>query len=70
MISIENFIENFYQINSNFKNLAPWEITNKLEEITSEIIQSLSNDYIINGSIAIHKNAIVGTGAILKGMLE
>lgn len=69
MIQIENFIENFYENNSIFNQLNPWEITNQLEKILVDMMKNLSEDFIVNGNIAIHKNAEIENGAILKGRI-
>lgn len=69
MITIEDFIENSKDYHLNFKIKYPWEITNQLEDIVKELMSDLSDDFIIDGNIAIHKNAEIEEGAILKGTI-
>lgn len=69
MITIKNFINNFDSDVFNTENKFPWEITDQLEVLLIEKIKTLSEDYIINGNIAIHKSADIEQGAILKGTL-
>lgn len=45
----------------------PWEITQNSEKIVKEILKDLNNDFVINGEIAVHRNAKVEDGARFKG---
>ena len=69
MIPIENLIDGFYKIIPEFNSKNPWEITNVLEELLETMIYNLSDDFLIKGKIAVHKNAEIEVGAILKGTL-
>ncbi|PWN63175.1 LpxA family transferase [Chryseobacterium oncorhynchi] len=69
MIEIKNFINDFDSEVFNTENKFPWEITDQLEILLIEKIKTLSDDYIINGGIAIHKSAEIEQGAVLKGTL-
>lgn len=69
MIPIENLIDGFYKIIPEFTFKNPWEITNSLEELLETMIDNLSDDFLIKGKIAVHKNAEIEVGAILKGAL-
>ena len=69
MIPIENLIDGFYKIIPEFNSKNPWEITNSLEELLETMIDNLSDDFLIKGKIAVHKNAEIEVGAILKGTL-
>ena len=65
MIQIENFIENFYENNSIFNQLNPWEITNQLEKILVDMMKNLSED-LITFKIKLKKRAKKFTNQILK----
>ncbi len=69
MIPITNYIKDFNQIHASFEKLNPWEITDSLELVILELIANLSDDYVVNGTIAVHKNAKIEEGAVLKGPL-
>jgi bifunctional N-acetylglucosamine-1-phosphate-uridyltransferase/glucosamine-1-phosphate-acetyltransferase GlmU-like protein len=45
----------------------PWNIVSRSQELIQREIQNLGKDFQINGSVAIHKTAIVEQGVILKG---
>ena len=44
----------------------PWEITDNLNTIISELIKRCGNDYIVNDGVAIHKTAVIEQNAVLK----
>ena len=45
----------------------PWEVTAKAEPIIDDVINTLhKDDWIIDNFIAVHKTAVIETGAILK----
>ena len=69
MIVIENYIENINDKFPQIKNLQPWEIIDKLEEILLQIIKGLDSNYKIENNIAIHNKAIIEQGAIMKGTI-
>lgn len=66
MININHFIKDFPFSDLNENNL-PWEIINTLEDILNKKFKNLTEEYIITGSCAIHKTAIVEQNVILKG---
>jgi NDP-sugar pyrophosphorylase family protein len=66
MISIADFIKDFSLIFPGQNQLLPWEITNNLKKIITDLIQNLNEDFEINDEVAIHKTAIVETGATIK----
>lgn len=68
MISINDFIENFSDFNSN-ESLQPWEIIDNLETILDEKFTHLDDDFIISGETAIHKTAVVEQNVIFKGKI-
>ncbi|GEN67361.1 DapH/DapD/GlmU-related protein [Chryseobacterium rhizosphaerae] len=66
MISIFHFIKDFPFPDLNENNL-PWEIINRLEDILDKKSKNLHDDYIITGSCAIHKTAVVEQNVVFKG---
>jgi NDP-sugar pyrophosphorylase family protein len=48
---------------------APWEIINGLEALLDRKLMTLTQDYVIKGTIAIHKTARVEQGVVLKGQI-
>ncbi|WP_185247002.1 LpxA family transferase [Chryseobacterium bernardetii] len=69
MIEIKDFISDFDSEVFDTEHKFPWEITDQLETLLIEKIKTLSNDYTINGNVAIHKSAEIEQGAILKGTI-
>lgn len=47
-------------------SLKPWIIPTQIPTIISEVIKSLSNEYIISDGNAVHSTATIEPGAILK----
>ncbi|HGM5580990.1 TPA: transferase [Pseudomonas putida] len=46
---------------------AAWEITRDLEGILAKVLDTLGDDYLRNGNVAIHRSATVEDGALIKG---
>ena len=69
MIKPIEFIENFDFYFPDYTTSAPWNIVNELDKILLEKIKQLSTDYKIEGTIAIHKTAIIEEGVTLKGTI-
>ncbi|MCK0144449.1 LpxA family transferase [Arenibacter sp. F26102] len=68
MISINDYIENFYTTFPHLKGVSPWGATHTISSILIGIFPQLdSDDYAIEGDIAIHKTAIIEKGVTLKG---
>lgn len=44
----------------------PWQVTQNAEAIIEAALEDLSEDYRIEGGIAIHRSALVESGAVLK----
>jgi NDP-sugar pyrophosphorylase family protein len=67
-MKIDKFIKNCYKILPVLCDFEfPWEIATSADGIVKQAITTLpKEDYIINGSTAIHKTAIVEAGAVLK----
>ncbi|WP_300486646.1 LpxA family transferase [Flavobacterium sp.] len=58
----------FKAIFPEYENRFPWEITPLIPEIVQNWINALpEEEYYIDGTIAIHKTAVIETGVILKG---
>ncbi|MBV8328424.1 LpxA family transferase [Chryseobacterium sp.] len=68
MINISHFITSF-PLPTFASNTYPWEVINNLENILENLLKSLSDDYIITGSCAVHKTAIIEKNVTLKGSL-
>lgn len=66
MILLGNFIKTFSERFIEQQHLQPWEITKDISIILVELLSQLNDDYVINDGVAIHKTAIVESGAILK----
>ncbi len=65
---LSDYTLDFKTIFPRYENHLPWEITAQIPEIVQSRINDLSEDeYHIDGTIAIHKTAVVETGVILKG---
>ena len=69
MINIQDYIKSFLSHFLENANQQPWEIVDNLEEILTNKIQQLSDDYTIEGNVAIHKSATVEKGVTLKGTI-
>jgi UDP-N-acetylglucosamine diphosphorylase / glucose-1-phosphate thymidylyltransferase / UDP-N-acetylgalactosamine diphosphorylase / glucosamine-1-phosphate N-acetyltransferase / galactosamine-1-phosphate N-acetyltransferase len=67
MISIHEYISSFSRVFPTHVLKAPWNITQKIEEIILEKIKECSDDFSVKGNIAIHKSAKIEEGVILKG---
>jgi len=66
MIKLTTYISNF-PIILNIKNdKEPWHITNTISTLLEETILNLDSNYSITNGVAIHKTAIIETGAVLK----
>ncbi len=69
MINIQDYIKSFLSHFPENVNQQPWEIVDNLEEILTNKIQQLSDDYTIEDNVAIHKSATVEKGVTLKGTI-
>lgn len=67
MINIESFSGSFGASFHEHLGVAPWNFINNIEKIVREKILSLSQEYIINDSIAIHKTARIEDHCVIKG---
>lgn len=67
-MNLSDYIAKIYQNLPLLKEYAtPWAITNDMEEIIQKMLNTLSShDYIIVGSVAIHKRAIIEENVVLK----
>lgn len=45
----------------------PWEATSQAEKLISDRIAVLDSDFMVQGTIAVHKTAVVESTAVLKG---
>lgn len=71
LYSLSSYIESFSTSDlSCFSELSPWELTSNSSQCVREAMASLlSEEFSITEEIAVHKSAIIETGAILKGPL-
>ncbi|MDR3140652.1 MAG: hypothetical protein LBU37_02825 [Tannerellaceae bacterium] len=65
MIDIEEYIEGFNAL-LNKPDEAPWELTQRMNDIILERISLLNNDFVVNNHIAIHRTAVIETNVTLK----
>ncbi|ASK29781.1 LpxA family transferase [Chryseobacterium sp. T16E-39] len=68
MINITDFIDNFFDFNSN-PDLLPWDIINNLDDLLKEKFDRLGSEYEISGDVAIHKTATIEQHVIFKGRI-
>lgn len=66
MITLKEFTGALPFILQPYGNLPPWEILGQLSEILNEAIASAEKEYRIEGSIAIHRTAVIEDGAVCK----
>jgi UDP-N-acetylglucosamine diphosphorylase / glucose-1-phosphate thymidylyltransferase / UDP-N-acetylgalactosamine diphosphorylase / glucosamine-1-phosphate N-acetyltransferase / galactosamine-1-phosphate N-acetyltransferase len=64
---IEHYIQTFFKLLPGLVSETPWGITHKLSEYIGSMIANLSDEYIVEGNIAIHKRAEIEEHVILKG---
>lgn len=67
MIQLPTYLKNFESLFPELLSLPPWEIVADIQNIITEKIKTLGNDYKIQNDIAIHKNAQLEEHVILKG---
>lgn len=68
MILIDDFISGFSSLFPEQQGWQPWEITECLKEIIRIRLLHLGDDYEITDEVAIHKTAVIETGAVLKSL--
>ena len=66
MIHIDDFIENFSATFKDSSSSVPWEITNDLKNRIEKMISNLSDDFVIENNIAIHKTAVIENNVTIK----
>ena len=67
MINVSTYIQQFKALFHELEQETPWEITQAAALIIAKRIKTLNKDYKIENNVAIHKDAHVEQGAILKG---
>jgi bifunctional N-acetylglucosamine-1-phosphate-uridyltransferase/glucosamine-1-phosphate-acetyltransferase GlmU-like protein len=67
MIQLPTYVKNFESLFPKLISLPPWEIVADIQNLISEKIKTLGNDYKIQNDIAIHKKAQMEEHVILKG---
>ena|SRR3989338_9487204 len=67
-MKLDKYIESCYEslpVLRDYEN--PWDITGRANKIISDIIINLkADDYIINGTVAIHKTATIENNVVIK----
>jgi UDP-N-acetylglucosamine diphosphorylase / glucose-1-phosphate thymidylyltransferase / UDP-N-acetylgalactosamine diphosphorylase / glucosamine-1-phosphate N-acetyltransferase / galactosamine-1-phosphate N-acetyltransferase len=66
MIDIDGYIENFPNIFPAFKEMLPWKIIADVTELLHTELKNLGPDFVIENGIAIHKDAVIEQGVVLK----
>ena len=66
MILIDDFVSGFSSLFPEQQAWQPWEVTDCLKEIIRIRLLQLGDDYEITDEVAVHKTAVVETGAVLK----
>ncbi len=61
-----SYIKKFSEYFSLFASLPPWLLASKATEIVNEVLSSLSNEYILQDGIAIHKTATIESNVTVK----
>ncbi|WP_130735185.1 DapH/DapD/GlmU-related protein [Flavobacterium sp. J27] len=69
MIEIEEYIDGYEKTFLKKNNLQPWELINDLDNILRECLKTLSDEYVIENNIAIHKTATIEQGVVMKGSI-
>ncbi len=67
ILSPATYIERFSTVFPEQLEMTPWQIVETLDSIINKIIPTLSEDYIINNEVAIHKTAKIEQNVALKG---
>lgn len=67
MIILDLFILRFNLLFRKWASENPWAITQNMEKIILEKMETLGSDYTINNHVAIHKTASIDSHAMLKG---
>ena len=49
-----------------FKDMLPWEITSRLEELILQLIPELYKEYVIKEGVAIHKSVQIDHNVTIK----
>ncbi|MNJ85853.1 Bifunctional protein GlmU [compost metagenome] len=65
LIAIDEFIPDFPALFEH-SGKQPWDLTNDLKTQLEKIISTLGDDYLIRDQVAIHKSAVIETGATIK----
>jgi NDP-sugar pyrophosphorylase family protein len=66
MIRVDDFIDLFSASFPSLQGLQPWNITQNLSAIISELINGLDLNYRVDNGIAIHSTATIEEGSVLK----
>ena len=64
MIDLSTYITEVPNMLKSLMNTHPWETVKNLNGFLQDQIESLNDDYTIDGAVAIHKKAMVEHGAV------
>jgi NDP-sugar pyrophosphorylase family protein len=67
LIDIADFVATWRRSPFAIRHLAPWEATTLAEEIISECIKSLPDEFVVSAGVALHRSAHVESGSVIKG---
>ncbi|MEQ8808847.1 MAG: DapH/DapD/GlmU-related protein [Imperialibacter sp.] len=65
-MTIGDYIAIFDTHFEKYNNLSPWQITSRLTEVLTELLESCDSDFSIHKGIALHKTVTIEKGAIIK----
>ena len=65
---IHSFIKAYIDNSTSFplEGRLPWDIISNLDSILNDMIESLGDDYVVTGGVAIHKSAVIGHNVTIK----
>ncbi len=66
MIALRDFIPSVFEEFPLTEELEPWQITARLPELVNDLVSAAGPDYEVTHGVAIHRTAVVETGAVLK----
>ena len=63
---VSDFISRMQVVIDSQDQKMPWEITDNLHAIISELIKRCGTDYLVNDGVAIHNTAVIEQNVVLK----
>ncbi|MEQ8416587.1 MAG: DapH/DapD/GlmU-related protein [Imperialibacter sp.] len=65
-MTIGDYIAIFDTHFEKYNNLSPWQITSRLTEVLTELLESCDSDFSMHEGISLHKTVTIEKGAIIK----